>query len=75
VAMAELGTHSATERAGLETLGLTSARPSSIPTRQERARATECVWESSWTSLDFRVFEESIDPVAGECERIGKLSF
>jgi hypothetical protein len=36
VAMAELGTHSATERAGLETLGLTSARPSSIPTLQER---------------------------------------
>jgi hypothetical protein len=34
VAMAELGTHSATERAGLETLGLTSARPSSIPTPQ-----------------------------------------
>src|SRR5262249_44577846 len=39
VAMAELGTHSATERAGLETLCLTSARPSSIPTLQERRTA------------------------------------
>src|SRR5215467_11122028 len=39
VAMAELGTHSATERAGLKTLRLTSARPSSIPTLQERRTA------------------------------------
>jgi hypothetical protein len=36
VAMAELGTHSVTERAGLETLRLKSAHSSSIPTLQER---------------------------------------
>jgi hypothetical protein len=32
VAMVELGTHSATERAGMVTLHLQQARPSSIPT-------------------------------------------
>src|SRR6516225_950935 len=36
VAMAELGTHSVTERAGLVTLRLKSAHSSSIPTLQER---------------------------------------
>jgi hypothetical protein len=42
VAMAELGTHSVTERAGLVTLCLKSAHSSSIPTIQER------ISEPSW---------------------------
>ena len=36
--MAELGTHSVTERAGLVTLRLKSAHSSSIPTLQERRK-------------------------------------
>src|SRR5215470_15894823 len=40
VAMAELGTHSATERAGLETLGLNAGAPQLYPDHQARGEYT-----------------------------------
>src|SRR6516164_907452 len=45
VTLVEMGTHLTTERAGMVTLHLTAARPSSIPTTSGSARG------SGWNSL------------------------